>query len=343
MTAVQNTARTTAAPQPFAEAHPGCLSVVVPLYFSEGTISALVDTVVAELSGMFERLEIVLVNDGSRDGTHAAALSTVARYPEIVRYFRLSRNFGEHNAVMCGLNHSSGDYVCIIDDDFQTPPREIHKLVKRMDEGFDVVYSYYAKKKHSLFRNLGSAFNNRVATLLLGKPKALYLSSFKLLNRFLVDVVTSYKGPFPYIDSLILRATDSIGTQLCEHDERAMGRSNYTIGKLFRLWLNMVTSISILPLKVASLLGLVMTCVGLLMAVFFTLSWSVGGIFSHSGVPQGWASLIVTVVLFTGLQFSILGMLGEYLGRLYLIQNRSPQYLVRETHGAKPQEGKGDS
>lgn len=325
-----------------AARHPGRLSIVIPLYYSEDTIAPLVDVVVGELAGSFESLEIVLVNDGSRDGTHAAALSAVERHPDIVRYFRLSRNFGEHNAVMCGLNQSTGDYVCIIDDDFQTPPREIHKLVARMDEGFDVVYSYYAKKEHSLFRNLGSSFNNIVATLLLGKPRDLYLSSFKIMSRFLVDVVTSYKGPFPYIDSLILRATDSIGTQLCGHDKRMSGRSQYTVRKLFRLWLNMVTSISILPLKIASMLGLVMTVLGLLLAVFFSLSWVFGGLLSHSAVPKGWASLIVTVVLFTGLQFSILGMLGEYLGRLYLIQNRLPQYLVREAHEGKPREGDGD-
>jgi undecaprenyl-phosphate 4-deoxy-4-formamido-L-arabinose transferase len=316
--------------------HAGCLSVVIPLYNSAATIAALVDTVVGELNDMFQGLEIVLVNDGSKDDTHRCALLTVDKYPGIVKYYRLSRNFGEHNAVMCGLNQSTGDYVCIIDDDFQTPPREIHKLVTKLDEGHEVVYSYYAKKQHSLFRNLSSAFNNWVATLLFGKPKDLYLSSFKLMNRFLVDVVTRYKGPFPYIDSLILRSTDSIGTQLCEHEKRAVARSNYTIGKLFKLWLNMVTSISILPLKIASILGLVMTCIGLLLAVFFTLSWTLGGVFIHSSVPKGWASLIVTVVLFTGLQFAILGMLGEYLGRLYLTQNRSPQYLIRESTEGKP-------
>lgn len=325
------------------QAHEGCLSIVIPLYNSEATISALVDTLVLELKDVFQRLEIVLVNDGSKDATHRVALQTLDRHPEIVRYFRLSRNFGEHNAVMCGLNQSTGDYVCIIDDDLQIKPREIHKLVTKLDEGYDVVYSYYARKQHSAFRNLGSAFTNWLATLLLGKPKDLYLSSFKLMNRFLVDTVTSYKGPFPYIDSLILRATDSIGTQLCEHEKRAVGSSNYTIRKLFRLWLNMVTSISILPLKVASLLGLVMTCIGLLLALFFSLSWALGGIFADSPVPKGWASIIVTVVLFTGLQFSILGMLGEYLGRLYLVQNRTPQYLVRESREAKAGDGSVDA
>jgi len=323
---------TNAAPKvSYGNVHKGCLSVVVPLYNSAKVIAALIDIVVGELHAVFQRLEIILVNDGSEDDTHHAALLTVDKYPGIVKYYRLSRNFGEHNAVMCGLNQSTGDYVCIIDDDFQTPPREIHKLVAKLDEGHDVVYSYYAKHQHSLFRKLGSKFNNWVATLLLGKPKDLYLSSFKLMNRFLVDVIISYRGPFPYIDSLILRSTESIGMQLCDHEKRAVDRSNYTIGKLFKLWLNMVTSISILPLKVASMIGLVMTCTGLLLAVFFTLSWTLGGVFVHSSVPKGWASLIVTAVLFAGLQFSILGMLGEYLGRLYLIQNNSPQYLIRES------------
>lgn len=308
----------------------------MPLHNSVSTILLLVDNIVSELGYTFQRLEIVLVNDGSTDDTHNVALKAVDKYPGIVRYYNLSRNFGEHNAVMCGLNQSTGDYVCIIDDDFQTPPREIHKLATKLDEGFDVVYSYYEKKNHSLFRNMGSAFNNWVATRLLGKPKDLYLSSFKIMNRFLVDAIAVYKGPFPYIDSLILHATNSIGTQPCDHKKRAVGRSNYTIGKLLRLWLNMVTSVSIKPLQMASVFGLTMTCIGVLLALFFFLSWAFGGIIAHSTVPKGWASLIITVVIFTGMQFFILGILGEYLGRTYVIQNAMPQYLVRESAEKEP-------
>jgi undecaprenyl-phosphate 4-deoxy-4-formamido-L-arabinose transferase len=262
-------------------------------------------------------------------------LAAVDRHPGVAKYVKLARNFGEHNAVMCGLSYATGECAAIIDDDFQNPPGEIIKMVKKLAEGFDVVYSYYDKKQHNFFRNLGSSFNNLVATFLLKKPKNLYLSSFKVLNRFLIETITKYQGPYPYIDSLIIRSTASVGKQLCLHQKREVGKSNYTPAKLFKLWLNMFTSLSILPLKVASFLGITMATLGLVLAAFFTISWHIGGIFSHQPVPPGWASLIVSVLLFSGLQFCILGMIGEYLGRMYLIANRTPQYVVRKTWGAE--------
>ncbi len=310
------------------------LSVLIPVYNSEQSIGSLVDTVVGELSSHYGELELVLVNDGSVDGSDRVIRHAIERHPGILRYVRLARNFGEHSAVMCGLHHVTGDCVVIIDDDFQNPPDQIKRLVDCLCEGYDVVYSYYEKKQHHWFRNWGSSFNNWMATRLLAKPSGLYLSSFKALNRFLIDAVIRYEGPYPYLDGLILQSTTSIGQQCCQHVQRQTGQSSYTLWRLVRLWLNMFTGFSVLPLRVASLLGLVMSAAGFLLAIFFLVSWSFDGIFlAREEIPPGWASLIVTVTIFAGLQLCVLGMIGEYLGRVFQTMNRAPQFVVRETVG----------
>lgn len=309
------------------------ISIVIPVYNSEKTIGRLVDTVINELSPCFKDVEVILVNDGSHDSSHLKALEIVERHSDNVKYINLSRNFGEHNAVMCGLRFVTGDCAAIIDDDFQTPPSEINGMVDRLREGYDVVYSYYEKKQHHWLRNLGSRFNDRISTWLLKKPSGLYLSSFKVMTRFLAETITKYNGPYPYIDGLILRSTHSIGTQLCRHNPRTEGRSNYNLRRLFLLWLNMVTSFSVTPLRLSAVLGFLMSLVGFLLAIFFVVSWSVGGIFASNEFPRGWASLIVTITIFSGIQLVVLGMVGEYVGRLFLTENEHPQFVIRETYG----------
>jgi undecaprenyl-phosphate 4-deoxy-4-formamido-L-arabinose transferase len=172
-----------------------------------------------------------------------------------------------------------------------------------------------------------------VARWLLQTPPGLYLSSFKVLSRFLVQSVITYEGPFPYVDGLVLRSTQSIAKVQVAHADRREGRSNYTLKRLVGLWLNMFTGFSITPLRMASFLGLGMSALGLLLAIFFIVSWQVGGIFRHEAIPPGWASLIVTIVFFSGTQLLVLGVVGEYIGRLFLTQNRAPQFIVRETAG----------
>ncbi len=311
------------------------LSIVIPVFNSESTIQALIEKIHKELSPFFTRIEIILVNDGSSDKSHERVLEIIDKYPDIIKYANLARNFGEHNAVMCGLRFVSCECAVIIDDDFQNPPAEILKLVQKLSEGYDVVYSYYEHKQHHWFRNIGSKFNDWASVSLLNKPKGLYLSSFKVMTKFLAKTVTLYNGPFPYIDGLILRSTHSIGTQLCEHQARDIGQSNYNLRRLVRLWLNMATSFSIVPLRLSSILGFIMSGVGFLLALFFIISWSVGGLFTHEDFPRGWASLIVSITIFAGIQLVVLGTVGEYVGRIFLTQNQQPQFIIRQTYGAK--------
>ena len=299
------------------------VSIVVPVYCGAATVPTLVERLHAELGAIYE-LEIVLVDDGSPDNSAEVCRALAARYP-FVRVALLSRNFSEHNAVMAGLNFAKGDCVVIMDDDLQNPPSEVVKLIDKLGAGFDVAYARYDEKRHHALRNLGSWFNDRVANVMLGKPPDLYLCSFKAMSRFVVDEVKKFDGPFPYIDGLVLRTTRNIGVVTVEHHERQAGHSSYTLRKLIRLWVNMFTSFSILPLRVATVLGLLVATLGLVVAVMSIIER-----LRDPSVPIGWASVIVSVMLLSGTQLFALGMLGEYLGRMFLKIGGEPQFVVRE-------------
>jgi glycosyltransferase involved in cell wall biosynthesis len=314
------------------------LSIVIPVYNSQETIGPLVDICFKELGSSFRKMEVILVNDGSYDLSHERCLEAVNRHPGKVRYLTLSRNFGEHSAVMCGLNHVSGDCAAIIDDDFQNPPQEIVRMVECLSSGHDVVYSYYEEKKHSILRNRGSRFNDFIACMLLKKLRDLYLSSFKVMNRFLIDTIVQYKGPYPYIDGLVLRSTNSIGTCKCRHEERREGQSNYTFRKLIRLWLNMFTSFSVVPLRASAIVGLCLSILAGLLTVLFVVARFRGGFFFAQEIPPGWASTIIMVTFFSGIQLCLLGLVGEYLGRMFMTLNRKPQFIVREDFGKNEDE-----
>jgi undecaprenyl-phosphate 4-deoxy-4-formamido-L-arabinose transferase len=299
-------------------------SIVIPAYNSERTVGALVDRLVASLG--IDLLQIVVVNDGSADDTDRVCRALVARYPDIVTYVRLARNFGEHNAVMAGLHHARGDYIVVMDDDFQNPPEEVCRLIEHARTGgYDVVYARYARKRHHWARNLGSRLNDHVANLMLDKPRDLYLSSFKCLTRFAVQEILKYRGPYPYVDGLVLRCTRNIGTLATAHDERRQGRSNYTLRKLVGLGLNMFVNFSVAPLRLSALLGAAASAVGVLLGIEVVVERLV-----RPGVPVGWASVLVAILVFAGVQLVMLGLIGEYLGRLFLTENQTPQFVVRE-------------
>ena len=306
---------------------PVALSLVIAVFNSEDTIERLVEGLIGELGSLF-RLEIVLVNDNSMDRSEEACISIFEKHGKTVKFYSLSRNVGEHNAVMAGLNKVTGDYVVIMDDDFQNPVGEVVRLVETaVANQYDVVYSYYETKKHSVLRNLGSWFNDKVANLMLQKPKHLYLSSFKVLNKFLVNEIIKYQAPFPYIDGLILQITDNIGKVIVDHNERREGRSGYTIKKLISLWLNMFTNFSILPLRISIIMGFVFASVGLILGVYSAIEKLL-----NPNVPLGFTSLLVSISIFGGIQLIMLGMVGEYIGRIFLSLNKKPQYTIRKKY-----------
>ena len=299
------------------------ISIVIPVYQGGKTITRLTDELVSNLRSY--ELEIILINDGSTDNSHELCLALFKKYETIVKYLWLSRNFGEHNAVLAGLSHITGDYAVIIDDDFQNPPEEIQKLVeKAVRDRLDAVYSYYSKKHHSLLRNLGSYFNNLMASYLLDKPKNLYLSSFKCMTSFTVKEVIKYKGPFPYIDGLIWRSTKNIGRILVKHEKRKEGKSGYTFKKLIKVWLNMLVNFSVLPLRISTILGVSFSMVGVVSSIILIIDKLI-----HPDIPFGVTSILVAILIFSGVQLLMLGLIGEYLGKLFLTNNLTPPYIIR--------------
>lgn len=301
------------------------LTVVIPVFNSERTIGPLVETLFEALGGV--DLEVVLVNDGSRDGSEGGCAALARRFGR-VRFVSLRRNFGEFNAVLCGLNYATGRFCAIIDDDFQNPPGEILKLLHAAETGgYDVVYARYAEKKHGAFRNAGSWLANRLTTWLLDKPHDLYLSSFKLLRREIVDEITRYRGPYPYLDGLIFRVTRHVGSVEVVHHPRREGRSNYTLRKLVSLFLNVLFGYSIRPLRLLSAAGLLLTGVALALA----LAEAFGGWPGRGGVGSPW--LLVAVLLVGGLNLLGLGLLGEYVGKSFMHQSGLPPYVVKAQTG----------
>jgi glycosyltransferase involved in cell wall biosynthesis len=301
------------------------LSVVVPVYNGAATVGELVRALRAlEIEG---GLEIVLVVDGSPDNSLDVCKQLVTEPGPPVIVLSLSRNFGEHNAVMAGLARARGDYVINMDDDLQNPPEEVRRLFEHARDGkYDAVYTHYEDKKHESWRNLGSRFTNWCADRLIDKPPGLYLSSFRCISGFVRERITaSYEGPFPYVDGLIFQVTQNVGRLQVAHLPRAEGRSNYTLRRLIRLWLAMFLNFSVMPLRLATLLGLGFGALGALAAAITIIE----AIISDKP-PQGWASLMVAVLVLAGVQLVVLGMIGEYLGRMFLAVNRKPQYLVRE-------------
>jgi undecaprenyl-phosphate 4-deoxy-4-formamido-L-arabinose transferase len=304
--------------------HPGIgLTIVIPVYKGAATIGRLVDAL-SDLNP-FGGLEVILVNDGSPDnsGDVCRDLLPTARVPLV--YIEHARNYGEHNAVMTGLRQARGAFVITMDDDLQNPPEDVVKLYDHARLGnWDVVYTRYAVKQHAGWRNLGSQFANRVADRLLDKPKGLYLSSFRCMSAMVVGAVARYSGPYPYVDGLIMQVTQRIDSIEVRHLPRTEGRSNYNLTRLVRLWLNLATSFSLAPLRLAIYAGLAMSALGGIGAIA-TISEA---LFLHD-TPSGWASTMVVLLLVSGVQSMILGVLGEYVGRTFLSANGKPQGTVR--------------
>ncbi len=307
------------------------LSVVIPVYKSERTIEPLVERLQACLAA--QSFEVVLVNDGSPDDSEAVCQRIADAY-ENVQFISLRRNFGEFNAVLCGLTYAQGQFVAIIDDDFQNPPEAILTLLETAErEQADVVYSRYAQKQHHWFRNFGSNLVNMLTTYSLGKPRDLYLSSFKLIRREVVDEIIKYRGPYPYIDGLIFRVTRNVSSVLVPHNARAEGKSNYTARKLVALFLNVFIGYSLWPIRGFTVFGAALFGLCLLVGFGWFVGW-LAGFF----VVRGWAVVGWAVLTATGLHLLFLGVLGEYLGKLFMAYSGLPPYVIKERKSERVKE-----
>ncbi|SHJ13993.1 glycosyltransferase family 2 protein [Pseudobutyrivibrio xylanivorans] len=301
------------------------ISFVIPCYYSQDTVSDVVRDIFTEFPREDYNIEIVLVNDGSKDNTYNV-LKSLADQDSRVVVINLSRNFGQDGATMCGFTHATGDYIVALDDDGQNPPCEAHKLLEEIEKGYDIVFAKYHEKKDSAFKKFGHNLNGYIATTLIGKPKDIELNSYFVITSFVRDQMIKYQGAYPYIWGLMLRATDNMANVYVEHKAREVGESTYTLRKLVGLWFDGVISFSIKPLRITSVLGVVATILGFLLAIVIIIKTLI------YGDVAGWTSLIATILILSGVQMLMLGMLGEYVGRNFLNNNNSPQYIVRDKY-----------
>lgn len=308
------------------------LSIVVPVYRSAPILPQLVEQIHAEMckEGLDGNFELLLVNDASPDNSWQVIRSLAATH-SFIKGISLRRNFGQHNAIMAGLNRVSGELVVLMDDDLQHPPHAIGDIVRALAEGYDVCYTNYLNRQHAAWKKFGSQFNDWVATRLLGKPKGLYLSSFKGLRKEIVREIIRYDGPYAYIDGLILDVTRSITTIDIEHQERHEGEGNYNLRRSLSLWLKMATSFSVLPLRIATYAGFVLAALSLVTIIFVMVQKLI-----HPDMAAGWASLIATMLFIGGVQTLCIGVIGEYLGRTYLKLNHKPQFVIGATTWTPP-------
>ena len=299
------------------------LSFVIPIYRSESIIPSLLRQL--ENLDIKDNWEVVFVDDGSPDNSYKVLRDQLSSSPLSSKLIRHSRNFGEHQAVLTAYRNTSGLYVINISDDLQNLPEEGMKLKDyAVKNKLDVVFGIYKKKHHPLWRNLGSIFANRTANLLLDLPRKTYLNSFRCVKGSIAHRAAQYQGPYPYVDGLISQLTHRIGTLNVNHYRRNIGKSTYTIRRLIRTWLNIFTSFSLMPLRLASLLGILLALLGLCGLIFVLIETFIMGI-----QVSGWASLVSTILLFGGIQSFLLGMVGEYIGRIYLTVSNKPQSCIR--------------
>ena len=299
------------------------VSFVIPLFQSADTIADLVrDLEGFQIEGGHE---IVLVNDGSSDKTSEVCRELVARARVPITFVEHARNFGEHNAVLTGWRHARGDYLVNLDDDGQNPPGEAVRLWQHArTHGLDVVFGHYTQKRHAAWRNLGSWFTNKMTDWAVDKPTGFYLSSFRCVSAFVAKEVVRYAGPYPYIDGLLLQVTQRIGSIDVQHLPRQAGHSTYTLRRLIRLWLSAWVNFSILPLRVATLLGMALAAAGVV-GFGVVVYWYI----TDQGPAAGWGWIMAALLVFSGTQLVLLGIIGEYLGRMFLTVNQRPQAIVR--------------
>ena len=305
------------------------LSFVIPLYHSAETIGS----VVHEIEGFAVEggHEIILVHDGSGEATSRAARELVRGAKVPITLIEHARNYGEHNAVLTGWRHARGEHIVNLDDDGQNPPGEALRLWQHARAtGLDVVFGHYEEKQHALWRNLGSWFTNRMTDWALDKPQGFYLSSFRCVSAFVARQVVGYSGPFPYIAGLILQVTQRIGSIEVRHEARQAGQSTYNLPRLLRLWLSAWVNFSLLPLRLATMLGLLVAALGVVALATIAWLWLRG-----IGPQYGWGWSMSVTLIFSGTQLVMLGLIGEYLGRMFIAVNQRPQSVVREVFAAQ--------
>ena len=311
-----------------SEAQREKISFVIPCYNSTNTIGRVVQEIKEVMNNSMNKYdyEIILVNDGSPDGTTYDAILELVKTEKYIKGVNLARNFGQPSAVMAALNQATGDYVVCGDDDGQTPFNELDKLFQKIEEGYDLVEAKYAvREKRSLFRKLGTVLNESMATWLIAKPHGLELTTYWVTRRFVVDQMISYPNSFPYLGGLMLRATQNACNVNVTHRERLSGKSGYSLKKMIELWLNGFTSFSIKPLRIATWVGIIIAAGEFLYGLAIIIMKLAG-----AAVNAGYSSIMAVNLFMFGVLLCFMGLIGEYVGRIYISLNNAPQFVIKD-------------
>lgn len=303
------------------------VSIVIGLYNSEKTIQNVIDEITLVFSTQEKyTYEIILVDDYSPDGVYEL-VKKIAKEDQRIKVLHLSKNVGQTNAVMEGYRYAQGDYIVEMDDDMQMPAAAILDMLHMLEErNYDVVFARYPEQKESAFRRFGSKINNKMTEIMLGKPRDIRINSFFVMRQFVAQEMIKYANNFPYLYGIIFAITKNVANLDVNHLERTNGKSNYTFRKLFGLWLNGFLNFSVQPLRFAVRLGATITIVSFIIAVILIIQRLFG-----DTQAIGWTSTIVVIIFFSGVQLLGIGLLGEYLGRLYLSASKLPRATIRET------------
>lgn len=300
------------------------ISFVIPCYNSSKTIENVVDEIVTTVAARGDEYEIILINDHSTDNVWEV-IKKLSQSNNKVKGICFAKNFGQHSALMAGYNKVTGDVIVSLDDDGQTPADEVYSLIDKLDEGYDVVYASYENKKHSSARNIGTKINNIMCEKLLSKPKNLTLTSYFVAKRFVIEEVKKYNNSYAYVPGLVLRTTSGITSVPVRHRERQEGHSGYSLKKLIALWMNGFTAFSVKPLRISSFIGMITAFIGFVYCIYILINKIINPM-----TPVGWSSTVGVILLIGGMILFVLGMIGEYLGRVYISLNNSPQYVIKE-------------
>ena len=311
------------------------ISITIPCYKAQETIEKLINEIQEEMKNHKEySYEIILVNDCSPDGTYEI-IKKLAENDDHIIALDLAKNFGESSALMAAYSKVTGDYIVRMDDDGEHNPKDLFKLINKLEEGYDYVCAKFNNYHHSLYKRLGSRFNYWFLTKMMDIPTGSIMSSYNVAKRYVIEEIKKYENPKPYIDGMVWAITTRTTYVEIDHGYRYAGESGYDFKKSIALWLNGVTSFSIKPLRLASLCGFIFSILGFFIGLIVIVDKLI-----HPGIEAGWTSLFAMMIFIGGFIMLFLGLLGEYVGRGYLIDNHIPQFVIRDEIKKEKNNGK---
>ena len=301
------------------------ISFIIPCYGSEKTIKPVIDEIIGVVGERKEYdYEIVAINDCSPDNVWSVLLD-IAKNNKKVKLIEFAKNFNRPGGVMAGLVHSKGDICVVMDDDGQCPMPELWKLLAPLEGDYDVSIANYPERKQSKFKNFGTFVNKKMTEYIIGRPKNMQFTNFMAMKRFVADKITEYRNPYPYMTGLLLRTTQRITNVPMEERERISGSTNFTFGKMLSLWMNGFTAFSVKPLRLSTFIGVLTSFLGFVFALVTVIRKIV-----NPEIAVGWSSIMAVMLFIGGIIMLMLGLIGEYLGRIYICINESPQYVIRQ-------------